>query len=95
MKTVFDETVGQAVTTAQYDKATHVLVVDQHAIAAGVGTARRPPIKDDPAPRRILETQDTRSAALRRAIALADEWSALVQQSVGAPAEQAVGESAH
>ena len=95
MKTLFDETVGQAVTTAQYDKGTRVLVVDQHAIALGTGNVRRPPIKEDPPPRRILETHDSRSAALRRVIALADEWSALVDQSVGEPAQQAVGESAH
>jgi hypothetical protein len=85
MKTLFDETVGQAVTVAQYDKGTHVLVVDQHATASG--TARRPAIKDDPPPRRILETHDTRSAALRRAITLADEWSTLVQQLTPQPAE--------
>jgi hypothetical protein len=83
MKTLFKETVGQAVTTAQYDKGTRVLVVDQHAVAPGNGpTAGGPAIKEDPAPRRILETHDTRTAALRRAIALADEWNAVVQQAV-------------
>ena len=78
MKTLFDETVGEAVTIAQYDKGTRVLVVDQHAVVPG--NIRRTVIRDEPPPRRILETHDTRSAALRRAIALTDEWSALVQQ---------------
>ena len=78
MKTLFEETVAQAVPTAQYDKGTRVLVVDQHALVPG--HARRTVISDAPPPRRILETHDTRSAALRRAIALTDEWSALVQQ---------------
>ena len=83
MNTLFKETVGQAVTTAQYDKGTRVLVVDQHAFARGNGpTAGGPAIKEDPTPRRILETHDTRTAALRRAIALADEWNAVVQQAV-------------
>ena len=80
MKTLFEETAGQAVTIAQYDKGTRVLVVDQHALVPG--TTRRTAIKEDPQPRRILETHDTRSAALRRAIALTDEWSTLVQQPV-------------
>ena len=79
MKTLFEETVGQAVTIAQYDKGTRVLVVDQHAVVPG--NLRRTVVRDDPPPRRILETHDTRAAALRRAIALADAWSALVQQS--------------
>ena len=85
MKTLFDETVGQAVTTAQYDKGTRVLVVDQHALVPG--NLRRTVISDNPPPRRILETQDTRSAALRRAIALTDEWSALVQQAASPSVE--------
>ena len=85
MKTLFEETIGQAVTVAQYDKGTRVLVVDQHAMVPG--TTRRTAIKEDPPPRRILETHDTRSAALRRAIALTDEWSALVQQAVQPPRE--------
>ena len=50
MKTLFNETVGQAVTIAQYDKGTRVLVVDQHAIVAGSGTTRPAPIKEDPHP---------------------------------------------
>lgn len=93
MKPLFTETVDQAVTTAHYDKGTRVLVIDQHALAPGNDpTARGPAIKQDPAPRRILETQDTRAVALRRVITLADEWNAVVQHAGDAVAQQAVAE---
>jgi hypothetical protein len=61
-----------ATTLAYYEPELRVLVVDQFIADASRQT--EPTVYFMKTARRFLETQDTEATAIRRAIALADEW---------------------
>ena len=69
-----------AVTVAQYDAETGVLVVDQAAMGPdGAGEAQPLPV---PEPRRIVDTVHGRDQALHYASAQAEHWVGIVRGSV-------------
>jgi hypothetical protein len=67
-----------ATTLAYYEPELRVLVVDQFVADATRQT--QPTMYLMKISRRFLETHDTEAAATRRAVALADEWLAVVRE---------------
>lgn len=67
-----------ATTLAFYEPELHVLVVDQ--FVADVSRQGEPTIYLTKISRRFLETHATEAAAVRRTIALADEWLGVVKE---------------
>lgn len=82
-----------ATTLAFYEPELHVLVVDQ--FVADVTRQGQPTMYLAKVTRRFLETHETEAAAVRRTIALADEWLTVVKEvpHPGAPPKSLIDSS--